>query len=122
MWDYMFFRIYLSLKDSNTYDGVESYIATLANEDDIGWIPKGKTLGINDGAQAEEAAESERRMKNEFNQLTDSLQNSLRQNFDSVAQSQQSDSLEMRDVINALKGDVENLKSKVEELSTSFAK
>lgn len=123
MWDYLYFRIYLSLRDPNEYNGMESYIAALIADDDIGWIPKLKTLGINDGGQDTDALESERRIKHEFTQLSASLQKSLRSNFDASAQSQQTDNLEIREMFNSMKGDIDVLKAKVEELSaTNVAK
>lgn len=122
MWDYMFFRIYLSLRDPNEYNGVETYIAALTREDDIGWIPKGKTMGINDGTQDEEATESERRIQKDFSELSESLQSSLRHNFEATVQSRQSDSGEMREMFNSIKGEVELLKAKVEKLSENSAK
>jgi hypothetical protein len=119
MWDYMYFRIYLSLKDPNNYNGVESYISKLAGEDDISWIPKGKTLGINDGQ--DDGQESEVRMKNEIQQLSVSLQNSLRHYYDTAAQAQQAGSVEIREIFSSMKAEIDSLKARVEELASNAA-
>lgn len=39
MWNYMFFIGYLRWKDDTDYSGIESYVASKLDEDDLCWIP-----------------------------------------------------------------------------------
>jgi hypothetical protein len=61
LWDYVFFLIYLKLKDENNYFGIESYVADLMQRDDVSWVPRGKALRVPD-TRDEDQLESESRI------------------------------------------------------------
>lgn len=45
-WDYIFFLVYLSEKDSDDFNGTESYINDKAQNTEISWFPIGHALSL----------------------------------------------------------------------------
>lgn len=120
MWDYLFYRIYLSLKDPNNYNGVESFIAGLCADDDISWVPRGRTLGINDAPESSTRSDFSV-LTSELNELADSLLKAVRCSADTTAKTVRAESVLARETVDALRGDVEALRDRVEELAVSAA-
>jgi len=44
MWKYLYYMVYLGLKDSTEYSGLESYVAGLAEEESVGFYPVHKAM------------------------------------------------------------------------------
>jgi uncharacterized membrane protein YgcG len=44
MWNYVYFYFYLTRKDPTEYNGVESYVSLLMEEQSLAWIPQRSTL------------------------------------------------------------------------------
>ena len=44
LWEYVYYIVNLSSKDSSDYNGIESYVQEKLEEDDISWVPRQKAL------------------------------------------------------------------------------
>jgi len=48
MWNYIFYIYNLENKDKTDYNGIESYVSKMLEDDDIGWFPIGRALSVDD--------------------------------------------------------------------------
>ena len=46
LWGYLYYIYYLRMKDQTEYNGIESYVHALIEQDDIGWFPVERALSI----------------------------------------------------------------------------
>merc|ERR1712178_315435 len=44
MWKYLYYMVYLGVKDSTEYSGLESYVAALTEEENVGFYPVHKAM------------------------------------------------------------------------------
>jgi hypothetical protein len=79
IWDYVYFYRYLTQKDPSEYNGVESYVAEMLDQGNLGWLPVRTSLTIqnsgvgveNDDDQIEKTIEKS--IQNEFTPLNKTL-------------------------------------------------
>ena len=55
MWNYLFFKAYLTFKDKTEFSGNESYIWELIKTLDVSWIPIKMTSMVTDDEESVEA-------------------------------------------------------------------
>ena len=115
MWDYLFYRIYLSIKDPSEFNGYDSYVAELLVDDDFSWVPKGKTLGVNDNEHV--AVDPETIWNGKINDFKESLNKDLHK----AAQTLQSSTDTLGNVLDSIKEDIKDLKIRVDNVSRSVA-
>lgn len=82
MWNYMLYILYLQEKNKNDFNGIESYVYELYESDDISWIPKGITKGIQGddvtAAQTEEIFDKNN--ENMLNQIKTLIETNISKN------------------------------------------
>merc|ERR1711988_664179 len=54
MWKYLYYMVYLGVKDSTEYSGLESYVAALAEEESVGFYPVHKAMCLDADEEEED--------------------------------------------------------------------
>ena len=118
MWDYLFFRLYLHMKDPNDFNGIESYISDLIRDDDISWIPRGQTVGIND-KQSHESSKPDATLEADMNNLSLNLQGFLSRRLDASDTMRKIAGDELQETLRGLRDDIDILKAKISDMESS---
>ena len=53
IWNYIYFLVYLEMKDKFEYNGTESYIYDKIQADDLSWFPIQRAKSLSEGGQEE---------------------------------------------------------------------
>ena len=71
MWKYLFYLVYLKTKDPTEYTGLESYVASLLDEEDVSFYPVNKSMCLD--ADDEEEDPFQVKSMSKFDHLTKEL-------------------------------------------------
>ena len=58
LWNYVYFIIHLNQKDPSDFNGTESYIATLLENEDLVWFPAHKSIRLINTLKQRKSAEA----------------------------------------------------------------
>ena len=110
MWDYLFYLVYLKAKPVYNYNGMESHIASLVENDDFSWIPVGVSSGVANGSSSGSGESSSEEaegglLASAISEISLKVQ---------ASNSMKSDTKELRALIQNLTEDVTQFKSELE--------
>jgi len=63
MWKYLNYLVYLKTKDETEYTGLESYVANMIEEEDMGFYPANKAMCLDDDEEEEDPFQVETKQK-----------------------------------------------------------